>query len=209
MDEGGQNGVNASMDGNGSGTLYLNRLQMAERLGVSPQRLRGYMERNEAYFGGVKSGKGHVYPVESEALFREALDMTPASFAARVKRAKQEAQEGSGADLPAVAGGRNGVNASMNGNAALTRSDTLLLGEALQEVVEALREARDQLAQTADRALPPPPQDALLTQEEAAARLLCRPRSVSRYVKAFRPGVWRESDILRYVQTGRRQSGQE
>lgn len=193
-------------DGREPSGLLLNRLQMAERLGVSPQRLRGYMERNEAYFGGVRSGKGYVYPAESEGLFRQALDMTPASFAALVKKAKaaQEAADAAGSEIVATAS-RNGVNASMQGNASLTRSDTLLLGEALQAVVDALREAQSQLAITADRALPPPPPDSLLNRQEAAERLRCEPRSVGRYVKAFRPGVWRESDLLRYMQTGRRQ----
>jgi hypothetical protein len=45
-----------------------------------------------------------------------------------------------------------------------------------------------------------PPQDRLLTSDGAAVLLSCKPRSVGRYVRPVRPGRWRESDILRYIQ---------
>lgn len=47
--------------------------------------------------------------------------------------------------------------------------------------------------------------DRLLTREQAAELLACRPRTVGRYITAVRKGVYRWSDVRRYIETGVRQ----
>jgi hypothetical protein len=54
------------------------------------------------------------------------------------------------------------------------------------------------------KAIPPPPlppDDSLLTAEEAARLLACKPEKVSHFVKGIkgRRGVWRRNDILRFI----------
>jgi len=44
-----------------------------------------------------------------------------------------------------------------------------------------------------------PIEDRLINAQEAASLLACSPRSVTRYVPAVRRGVFRRSDILRYI----------
>ena len=51
-------------------------------------------------------------------------------------------------------------------------------------------------------------EDRLLTSTEAACLLACRPRSVSRYVRPVRKGVFRWSDVMKYIE-GLRQRGTE
>lgn len=63
-----------------------------------------------------------------------------------------------------------------------------------QEMVTTLKEIRD-LLQATTQAHP----DRLLPRAEAAALLACHPHSVARYVQPVRKGVWRESDIYRYI----------
>lgn len=72
----------------------------------------------------------------------------------------------------------------------------------LRELAGAIREMRaGRDAPQAAREVAPEvaPQDRLLSAEEAAARLACSPRAVSRYVPAVLPRKWRESDILAYI----------
>jgi hypothetical protein len=179
------NGVAEAEAEQGDGELYLNRLQFAERLGVDAEKLRRYMVGNETFFGGRKAGKGYVYPITSEAMIRTALEMTPASFSLKVRELSQRG----GTGLPAtVAAQSANVPASADGGAELVAA---LKGFA--EVLRALSERS---------ALPPAFPDRLLTAEQAAELLLCAPRSVGRYVKPLRPGVFRMSAIQRYIDTG-------
>ena len=64
-----------------------------------------------------------------------------------------------------------------------------MLNARLGELVEAVSHA----------ALSAPTEDRLIGGEEASELLHCRPRAVSRYVRPVRPGVFRRSDILRYI----------
>jgi hypothetical protein len=169
------------------GELYLNRLQFADRLGVDAEKLRRYMEGNEVFFGGRKAGKGHVYPISSEAMIRSALAMTPASFRAQVREISQRGGTTSGAGLPAPVAQSANVPASANGG---------------PELVAALRGFAEVLRALSERSALPPTPDRLLTAEQAAELLLCAPRSVGRYVKPLRPGVWRQSDVQKYIDTG-------
>lgn len=44
-------------------------------------------------------------------------------------------------------------------------------------------------------------EDSLLTREEAAKMLRCHPRSVGRYVLPVRKGVWKRSDVQKYIES--------
>ncbi len=70
------------------------------------------------------------------------------------------------------------------------------LPAALRELGGAIREMRQ--ARAADPPAPPP-QDRLLTADDAAGLLACHRRAVGRYVKPVLPGKWRLSDVLEYI----------
>jgi hypothetical protein len=75
-------------------------------------------------------------------------------------------------------------------------------GELVQKLVEGVAL---QTAEVLAAKLLPPPEDRLIHADEASTLLACTPRSVGRLlsragVKPIRRGVWKRSQILRYIQ---------
>jgi hypothetical protein len=80
----------------------------------------------------------------------------------------------------------------------LPRQASELLALLVQEVAG---QAADRLAVE----LLPPPEDRLIHADEAAQMIACKPRSTARLLRSggvlpVRPGVWKRSSVLRYIQ---------
>jgi len=69
-----------------------------------------------------------------------------------------------------------------------------------EKAVALLDQIADAVAYQISAELSPPPEDRLITSAEAADLLACKPRSVKRYVLPVRPGVYKRSAILRYIE---------
>lgn len=197
VDLGGYNAVmQQSSNETDSGDGFLTLQQIAERLEVKYGRLRGFAEaegvRGHVGAQDVPGVKGVRYPAEAVALFRNLIEaqdaglVTPKTAAAWLSRLRAEP-----------------------GDAPLLQSDTAALiplarptGTAIVPTSQSdngtLTALLDRLVR-AQESQPAPPEDRLLMAEEAAELLACSPRSVGRFVKPVRRGVWRRSDILRYI----------
>lgn len=127
-----------------AGAIWLTRKEVAERLGVTDGRLRGYTEVSTEYFGGRNvGGKGVRYPLASVEKFRQALRLTPVSFREAARSWSASPEENSN-------GGNGAIAVPMNQStdpAAMVH----LLAQAIRESM-------------AEAAAPP---DKLLTMQEA------------------------------------------
>ena len=166
----------------------LNLKEIAVRLGVTYDRLLGFANAPgvKELIGAVSvpGVKGVRYTSESEQLFSMLLAeqdqglVQPASAAEFLSRTRALRENGQLAQSPNAS--QMGVNGQL-GNFPI---------EALAEV----------LARAVQR-IAPPPEDRLITAQEAADLLCCKPRSVKRFVLPVRPGVYKRSEILRYIQS--------
>jgi len=69
-----------------------------------------------------------------------------------------------------------------------------------EKAVALLDQIADAVAYQISAELSPPPEDRLITSAEATELLACKPRSVKRYIQPVRPGVYKRSEILRFIQ---------
>jgi len=188
------NGPNSEAE-SGDGALTLQ--QIAERLEVKYGRLRGFAEAEgvRGHVGAIdaKGVKGVRYPAEAVALFRNLIEaqdaglVTPKTASAWLSRLR--AETGDAAMLPSDTSAMS-PHTRPTGSAIvpMSQSDNGPLLSLLDRLVRA------QESQPA-----PPAEDRLLDADAAAELLACSPRSVGRYVRPVRRGVWRRSDIMHYI----------
>ena len=165
--------------------------ELSERLGVTYGRLRGFAEVPgvAAYVGAVAvpGVKGVRYLPEAEAQFRRLIAaqdqglVTPRTAKAHLERLLDS-------PLPAIAERQQPSNAGAGGAIALLQ----------QPSAHDIAAILDRLVAAQERAAPPP-DDRLVGRDEAAGMLACSARSVGRYVRPVRAGVWRLSDLRGYI----------
>jgi len=189
------NGSSATLP-NDSNLLTLK--QIASSIGCSYDRLNGFAQK-----AGVRTAVGAVdvagvkgvrYPPEAQELFAlliKAQDeglVHPGTSEAFLARTQQEESNGQIAEYP-KGNGQGQI-------ARLTKG-----GENAESLVRLMEAAIELTAQRIAAQVLPPPEDRLIRAEEAAALLACKARAVGRYVKPARPGVWKRSAILSYIQS--------
>ena len=197
---------------------------LAERLGVTYGRLRGFAEVPGVapYVGAVAvpGVKGVRYSPGAEGQFRRLITAQDAGEVTP-RTAKAHLQNLLVAPLSAIAERQQSDNPS--GEAGIARLQqpstqamstqpsgqfgTQIAGQiAGQSVTQSVTQsgARD-LADILGRLVTlqehaaPAPDDRLVGRDEAAGMLACRPRSVGRYVRPVRADAWRLSDLRRYI----------
>lgn len=72
----------------------------------------------------------------------------------------------------------------------ISSQEILEIGRAIQEFIAAVKD------------LAPVREDSTLNRRQAAVLLTCAPSSVSRFVRPLRRGVYRRSDVMRYIASG-------
>lgn len=162
-------------------TALMSLKDIAEQIGVSYGRLRGFADRKEIqqYCGAVDQPgvKGRRWPPPSAKIFAaiiEAQDahlVTPQTAAAWIARR------------------------SADGNAGLQHSNNgpMIVGEQAQQLA-ILSTIRDLLQERTA-----PPEDSLINAAEAGRILCCSPGRVRHHVRPVLRGRWRRSDIMRYI----------
>ena len=163
---------------------------LSERLGVTYGRLRGFAEVPgvAAYVGAVAvpGVKGVRYLPEAEAQFRRLIAaqnqglVTPRTAKAHLERLL---------DAPGAIAERGQLS-----NAEGAEAVAVLQQSSARDLAAIL----DRLVSAQERA-GAAPDDRLVGREEAAGMLACSPRSVGRYVRPVRAGVWRRSDLRGYI----------
>ena len=85
-------------------------------------------------------------------------------------------------------------NAKMDTSSSVNAISPLLRNEEMASAAKALTELAAVMRRTQEIA-----PDKLVTSEEAAEILACKPRAVGRYVRPVRRGVYRQSDLYQFI----------
>ncbi len=176
----------------------------------------------------VPGAKGVRYEPRSADIFRRMLaastanEVTPATAVAwlKINKGTQPAEDGQmvKGDQRAIAEKTQTGNPAQTGNSPSDETQigfaTRLLSGILAPITAVLKDLSNTLkdlagetqGMRADRKMlagtpapAPAMPDRLLTAEQAADLLACKPRSVSRYVAPVRRRTWKESDVQRYI----------
>ena len=84
----------------------------------------------------------------------------------------------------------SGIRNSENGLSVIGGQEVMALAQTMQEFIAAVKD------------LAPVREDSTLNRHQAAVLLTCAPSSVSRFVRPLRRGVYRRSDVMRYIASG-------
>jgi hypothetical protein len=165
-------------------------------LSVEYGRLRGFADLDEVrrYVGAYDAPgvKGVRYPRAAVAKFASIIKaqdqglITPKTVKVWMERLSETPV------AAALLRAENGALIPQGGAAEATIVE-------LQRWHNGLSELLERLVATQEERPAPPVEDRLIDAEEAASLLACSPRSVTRYVPAVRRGVFRRSDVLRYI----------
>lgn len=205
----------AGIQAKNDGLLSLKDIEI--RLDANYSRLQRFANADGIgeYLGAVDvpGAKGPRYEPRAVEVFRrllaasDAKELTPGTAVAWLKLNEEtKSKESKPTANETAITERNGITEKpLSGHSAdlTTRGLAAIFSpmvSVLQEVRDLLHDFRSGKAQIA--APTAPPQDRLLTAEEAAGLLACKPRSVGHRVPPVseNPRRYRESDVLRYIQ---------
>jgi len=172
-------------------------MEIAQRLDVTYERLRGFAEApgvKEAV-GAVKArgAKGHRYPATAFDLFAlliRAQDeglLQPVTAGAWLARTRRD-EPGEAIGLLSQPNDRTLLPVAQLPEAQVVPILVAAIKQAAREIIEEQR-------------VLPPPDDCLLTSDQAATILACSPKRINKYVKSVRRGRWRRSDVLNFIRS--------